>query len=172
MFQKRLFTCLFLFMLFWQLSAQPVQLFIRFNDGSLSAYPLVEVKKISYENDFLMLQLNNGTFYSWAATTIDHYKYDNTTSVKGISTSPNPWELKAIPNPSEGRQLLHFRLPSGGDAVLKVFDVAGMTVYEKQHNKLPAGEQELVLDWPAVPGNYRLHLQTKDFSVSKAIIRR
>jgi|GEM_PF-1463696 len=172
MLQKRLFTCLLLLMSVWRLSAQPVQLYIRFNDGTLSAYPLTEVKKISFENDFVKLQLSNGTAYSWAAATIDHYKYDNTTPVNEIREGANAWDLKVIPNPAEGKQLLRFLLPAGGDAVLKVFDAAGKTVYEKQYSKLAAGEQELSLDLQAVPGQYRLLLQTKDFSVSKSIIRR
>jgi len=158
----------------WQLSAQPVQLYIRFNDGSLSAYPLIEVKKISFENDFLKLQLSSGTAYSWSAATIDHYKYDNTTitSASDVKKNSNLWELSVIPNPSEGKQLLRFRLPAGGDALVKVIDAAGKEVYEKRYFKLAAGEQELSLDWSAVRGQYRLLLQTKDFSVSKAIIRR
>jgi hypothetical protein len=171
MLQKRLFTCLIVLMSFWQLSAQPVQLYIRFNDGTFSAFPLVEIKKISFESDFIKLQLSNGTSYSWAAATIDHYKYDNITSVKEISQSANSWDLKVIPNPSEGRQLLRFRLPVGGDAVLKVFDAAGKLVYEKLYSKLPAGEQELGLDGPVLPGNYRLQLPTHDFVVSKSLIR-
>ena len=170
--QKRFFTCSLLLFWAWQLSAQPISLFIRFNDGSLSSYPLNEVKKISFESDFVKLQLSNGTSYSWAAFTIDHYKYENITSANEITATQNPWDLKIIPNPSEGKQTLLFRLPAGGDATMKVFDAAGKTVYEKQHSKLPPGEQELSLDWPAIPGNYRLLLQTKDFAVSKAIIRR
>lgn len=155
-----------------QAMAQAVSLFIRFSNGSLSSYPLVQVKKISFDNDFVKLQLQDGTLYSWAASTIDHYKYDQVTSVKEISSSYNPWELRVIPNPSEGNQTLRFRLPAGGDLALKVFDAAGKAVLEKQYNQLPAGEQELNLNWNAIPGNYRLLLQTKDFSVSKAIIRR
>jgi hypothetical protein len=172
MLQKRLFFCFLLLSSVWQLQAQSVSLYIRFNDGSISSYPLNEVKKISFESDFVKLQLSNGTSYSWAAFTIDHYKYDNITSVKEITAAQNPWDLKVIPNPSEGKQTLRFRLPAGGDATMKVFDAAGKTVYEKQHSRLPQGEQELSLDWHAIPGNYRLLLQTKDFAVSKAIIRR
>ena len=173
MLKKRLFTCWLLLTSVWQLAAQPVQLYIRFSNGTLSAYPLVEVKKISFDNDFVKLQLSNGTSYSWASATIDHYKYDNTTSVKDISREANPWEVKVIPNPSEGKQQLRFRLPAGGDAQIRVFDAAGKSVYERSHTRLPEGEQELMLDWPnALPGHYRLLLQTKDFSVSQAIIRR
>lgn len=171
MLQKRLFSCLLMFFTVWQLAAQPVKFYIRFNDGTLSDFPLSEIKKISFDNDFVKLQLGSGTSYFWAAPTIDYYKYDNITSVNEI-TSQNPWELKVIPNPSEGKQTLRFRLPAGGVAQLKVFDAAGKTLYEKQHSRLPAGEQELSLDWPAIPGNYRLLLQTRDFAVSKAIIRR
>ena len=36
----------------------------------------------------------------------------------------------------------------------------------------PAGQQEIRLNWPAVkPGNYRMQLSSKQFTVSKLIMR-
>lgn len=174
MIQKRFFLWLLLPMVaLGQALAQPVSIFIRFSNGSLSAYPLSQVKKISFENDFVRLQLQDGTQYSWAAATIDHYKYDITTSVKDVVSGPNAWEVKVIPNPSDGRQTVKLRLPSGGDVRIQVFDAAGKQVLEKQYPNRSAGEQELGLDWPqAIPGNYRLLLKTSDFAVSQTIIRR
>ncbi len=171
---KQNISSIFLILLlniFSELKAQN-SLYIRFASGTESSFPLSDIRKISFESNFIKLQLQNGTSYSWAAGTIDFYKYDNITSVKQITSGDNPWELKVIPNPSDGKQTLRFRLPAGGDAVLQVFDAAGKQMYEQQHQKLPQGEQELSLDWSAIPGNYRLLLQTSDFAVSQTIIRR
>jgi hypothetical protein len=172
---KKTITPIFIFlMLFFlpELKAQ-TSLYIRFASETESYFPLTDIRKISFDNDFVKLQLQNGTSYSWAAGTIDYYKYDNITSVKQITGGHNPWELKVIPNPSDGKQTLRFRLAVGGDARLQVFDAAGKQVYEKLYEKLAQGEQELSLDWRhAVPGNYRLLLQASDFAVSQTIIRR
>jgi hypothetical protein len=171
---KKNISGIFLFLMLCFLSELKAQtsLFIRFTSGTESFFPLPDIRKISFESNFVKLQLQDGTQYSWAASTIDFYKYDNITSVKEITSGYNPWELKVIPNPSDGKQTLRFRLPAGGDARLQVFDAAGKQVYEKQHQKLAQGEQELSLDWPAIPGNYSLLLQTSDFAVSQTIIRR
>jgi hypothetical protein len=171
---KKDITAIFLFLTICFLPELKAQnsLYIRFATGTESSFPLTDIRKISFDSNFVTLQLQNGTSFSWAAATIDYYKYDNITSVKQITSGHNPWELKVIPNPSDGKQTLRFRFPAGGDAVLQVFDAAGKQVYQQQHEKLPQGEQELSLDWPAIPGNYRLLLQTSDFAVSQTIIRR
>jgi hypothetical protein len=174
---KKISILLFLLLsgLLKELIAQPKMLYFRFSGGATSAFRLQEIRKMSFENDFVKLQLLNGTSYSWAASSIDYYSYtpDLLTSSEKAISEPNSWEVKLIPNPTAGKQTLKFFLPSGGDVWLVVFNAAGKQVWERQYDKLPAGEQELSLDWPsALPGNYVLSLKTRDFTTSQTIIRR
>jgi len=150
-------------------------LYFRFISGAQSIYPIQQVRKINFESSSVKLQLNDGTAYTWPAATIDHYKYVNDipTDLKKPSASFDPWEVKVIPNPSDGKQLLRFRLPASTDMQIKVFDMAGKLVADRKSDRLSPGDQEVTLDWPGSrPGQYQLMLQTKDFSVTKKIIRR
>ena len=149
-------------------------IYFRFFDGTQSAYPLQQVRKINFEPSFVKLQLSNGNSYSWATATIDYYKYiDIITENNVLYSDGNPWEVKVNPNPSEGKQLLRFRLPSASDLQVMVLDASGRFVLNRKHESLPKGEQELILDWPGVkPGNYQLIIQTKDFSATQKVIRR
>ena len=148
-------------------------IFFRFANGTQSAYPLQQVQKLNFEGQNVKLQLNDGTSYSWAMATIDHYKYmDMTTDKLHLLGSGNPWEVKVIPNPSEGRQLLRYRLPTSGQVRIRVMDLSGRKLLEDQIQG-KAGEQEYQLDFPgAKPGSYLLMLETQSFSVSQKIIRR
>ena len=147
-------------------------IYIRFANGTQSAYPLQQVQKLKFEVQNLKLQLNDGTSYSWAMTTIDHYKYlDIITDKQNLLGSGNPWEVKVIPNPSPGRQLLRFRLPASGQVRIHVMDFSGQKLLEDQIQG-KVGEQEYQFDLPgARPGTYLLMLETQTFSVSQKIIR-
>jgi len=148
-------------------------LYFRYTDGSSGLYPLQQVKKLGFENNGLKLQLNDGTEYSWQLSAIDHYKYtDIITSADETNTAGDPWQLEVFPNPSDGKQVLRFRLPASSNAEVKVLDLAGRLVFRQNYDKLSAGQQEIRLNWPAVkPGTYRMQLISKQFSVSKLIMR-
>lgn len=147
--------------------------FFKFTDGSSGLYPLQQVKKLGFEGNGLKLQLKDGTEYSWQLSAIDHYKYtDIITAKEEASTAADPWQVEVFPNPSDGRQVLRFRLQPSGSAEVKVVDLAGRQVFSQHYDKLPAGQQEIRLNWPAVkPGTYRMQLTSKQFSVSKLIMR-
>lgn len=148
-------------------------IFFRFTDGSSGIYPLQQVKKIGFEGTGLKLQLKDGTEYTWQLSAIDHYKYtDITTSSEEANSAADPWQVQVFPNPSDGRQTLRFWLPASGQAEVQVVDLAGRLVFRQQYDKLPAGQQEIRLNWPAVkPGSYRMQLSTKQFFVNKPILR-
>ena len=148
-------------------------IFFRFTDGTSGIYPLQQVKKLGFEGSGLKLQLSDGTEYSWQLSAIDHYKYtDIITSSDETNSAADPWQVQVFPNPSDGKQTLRFRLPASGNAEVKVVDLAGRLVFRQQYDKLPAGQQEIRLNWPAVkPGSYRMQLSSKQFSVSKPILR-
>ncbi len=148
-------------------------LFFRFTDGTSGIFPLQQVKKLGFEGSGLKLQLSDGTEYSWQLNAIDHYKYtDLVTSADETGPAADPWQVQVFPNPSDGKQTLRFRLPASGNAEVKVVDLSGRQVFRQQYDKLSAGQQEIRLNWSAAkPGNYRLLLKSKQFSVSKPLIR-
>ena len=148
-------------------------LYFRFTDGTSGLYPLQQVKKLGFENSGLKLQLSDGTEYAWELSAIDHYKYtDIITSANENNPSADPWQVLIFPNPSDGKQYLRFRLPAAGNAEVKVHDQTGKLIFRQDLDKLSAGQQEISLNWPAVkPGSYRMQLKSKQFSVSKPIIR-
>jgi hypothetical protein len=148
-------------------------IFFRFTDGTSGIYPLQQVKKLGFEGNGFKLQLSDGTEYAWQLSAIDHYKYtDIITSADEASPAADPWQVAVFPNPSDGKQYLRFRLPAAGNAEVKVHDLAGKLIFRQNLDKLSAGQQEISLNWPAVkPGSYRMQLKSKQFSVSKPIIR-
>ena len=147
--------------------------FFKFTDGSSGLYQLQQVKKLGFQSNGLKLQLKDGTEYSWQLSAIDHYKYtDIITNADEASPAADPWQVQVFPNPSDGKQTLRFRLPASGNAEVKVVDLNGRLVFSQYYDKLPAGQQEIRLNWPAVkPGNYRMQLSSKQFSISKPILR-
>jgi hypothetical protein len=153
-------------------SAQPF-LFFRFTDGTQVVYPLQQVKHMDFANNQARLRLSDGTEYAWLITSIDHYKYiDLITEADKPTEAGDPWQVQVFPNPSDGKQYIRFRLPAAGNAEVKVHDLAGKLIFRQSLDKLSAGQQEISLNWPVVkPGSYRMQLKSKQFSVSKPIIR-
>jgi hypothetical protein len=172
--KKALILSLFVLLICLTENASAQQfLFFRFTDGTQGIYPLQQVKHMDFANNQARLRLNDGTEYAWPITSVDHYKYtDIITSADEASPAADPWQVQVFPNPSDGKQYLRFRLPAAGNAEVKVHDLAGKLIFRQSLDKLSAGQQEISLNWPAVrPGSYRMQLKSKQFSVSKPIIR-
>ena len=172
--KKALILSLFVLLMCLTAKASAQQfLFFRFTDGTQGIYPLQQVKHMDFANNQARLKLNDGTEYAWPITSVDHYKYiDLITETEKPTEAGDPWQVLIFPNPSDGKQYLRFRLPAAGNAELKVHDLAGKLIFRQNLDKLSAGQQEISLNWPAVkPGSYRMQLKSKQFSVSKPIIR-
>lgn len=172
-FRKQI--CLFPVFLFAAIvHAQTNNIYFRFTDGTESSYPLTEVRKISFNGNQVHLGMLNGTQYSWTSSSIDYYRYlETATTATGEISFADPWKLQIFPNPSIGRQCVKFRIPSSGDVRITAFDAHGKEVFLGDYPGLQKGYNETSISWPSeLPaGCYRIHLKSKDFSVTGTVIR-
>jgi hypothetical protein len=87
---------------------------------------------------------------------------------------PQEFSLSAFPNPFNPTTALTFTLPSSSPVTLKVFDVLGRSVYQKDLGRMNAGEHRQMFDASAFSsGVYFARINTpKDSHIQKLLLLR
>jgi hypothetical protein len=146
-----------------------------YNDGTQNTYALQDVRKLDFNGDNLNLHLNDGSIFTWNVNTIGYYDFNTNDPLKidDILHKANDWDLNVFPNPSEGRQTLMLKLPQTTELSISIMDISGKQVFRQQLGKLSKGEHSIPLEWSnAAAGSYSIVLNSKDFSVTKKLIKK
>ncbi|MFO7675515.1 MAG: DUF362 domain-containing protein [bacterium] len=107
-----------------------------------------------------MLRYGRQVTMDSAEMTIHRFRF-SPVAIRGRSGTPPPAPALAItPSLAGGRVTVRFRLAAAGPVRLVVSSIDGRRVAETRRETLVAGEQALVLDRPAVAGEYLLTVET------------
>jgi hypothetical protein len=146
-----------------------------FNDGSDNSYALEDVRKLDFNGDEMNLHLIDGSIFTWNVNTIGYYDYNsnNSSDIDDILHKINAWDVNVFPNPSVGNQTLSIKLPKGSELLVTIMDISGKIIIQQNLGMLPKGKHSIPLEWSNAPaGSYSIVLNSKDFSVSKKLIKK
>jgi hypothetical protein len=146
-----------------------------YNDGSQNSYALQDVRKLDFNGNDINLHLNDGSIFTWNVNTIGYYDYNTNTPLKidDILHKANDWDVNVFPNPSDGHQTLKLKLPQSTELSISIIDISGKKIFQQQLGNLTKGEHSIPLDWSnSAAGSYSVVLNSKDFSVTKKLIKK
>lgn len=146
-----------------------------FNDGSENSYALQDVRKLDFNGDEMNLHLIDGSIFTWNINTIGYYDYNTNTPLKidDILNKANDWDISVFPNPSDGHQILKLKLPNTTELSISIIDISGKQLIQQKLGSLSKGEHSIPLEWSnAAAGSYSIILNSKDFSVTKKLIKK
>ena len=160
--------------LIYEINAQS-SIYFSYNDGSQNSYALQDVRKLDFNGDEMNLHLIDGSIFTWNINTIGYYDYNTNTplDIDDILHKVNSWDIDVFPNPSNGNQTLRIKLPKASELLIAVIDISGKIIIQQNLGMLPKGEHSIPLEWShAASGSYSIVLNSKDFSVSKKLIKK
>ena len=150
-------------------------IYFSYNDGSQNSYALQDVRKLDFNGDDINLHLNDGSVFTWNVNTIGYYDYNTNTSlnIDDMLHKANDWDVNVFPNPSDGHQTLKLKLPQATELSFSIMDISGKKIIQQQLGSLSKGEHSIPLEWSnAAAGSYSIILNSKDFSVTKKLIKK
>jgi hypothetical protein len=156
------------------IAAQNV-IYFNYNDGTQNSYALQDVRKLDFNGDNINLHLNDGSVFTWNVNTIGYYDYNTNTSlnIDDMLHKANDWDVNVFPNPSDGHQTLKLKLPQATELSFSIMDISGKKIMQQQLGSLSKGEHSIPLEWSnTAAGSYSIILNSKDFSVTKKLIKK
>ena len=171
---KKIFLYLILLGMSNAVNAQSA-IYFSYNDGSQNSYALQDVRKLDFNGDDINLHLNDGSVFTWNVNTIGYYDYNTNTSlnIDDMLHKANDWDVNVFPNPSDGHQTLKLKLPQATELSFSIMDISGKKIIQQQLGSLSKGEHSIPLEWSnAAAGSYSIILNSKDFSVTKKLIKK
>jgi hypothetical protein len=175
---RKIFTLLVCFLihsgLINEINAQS-SIYFSYNDGSQSSYALQDVRKLDFKGNDINQHLNDGSVFTWNDNTIGYYDYNTNTSlnIDDMLHKANDWDINVFPNPSDGHQTLKLKLPQATELSFSIMDISGKKIIQQQLGSLSKGEHSIPLEWSNVAaGSYSIILNSKDFSVTKKLIKK
>jgi len=157
------------------LSAQMV--YFHFTNGSSQAFPVAEIRKLTFVANEQVLLLNDGTQYTWDLVTIGSYEFgDIATGVQHVASGNEPLRLKLYPNPATTAVNIETEMVQDDLLVVEVLDMQGRVV-----RALYSGERSqggFRIEWnladdksgTAPPGTYLVRLATSHGSTSMPVV--
>jgi hypothetical protein len=166
---KQLLLFGFVFLFSFGISAQSIN--FNYSDGTNASYNVSDVEKITFTDDVMNLHLLNGSVYTWNVSTITKYKY-SVYSLNVEQPIKNSWQVFVYPNPATSSINFQFNLPSEDDVKLKLYDLQGKLILEKNFGKLNAGEFLESIDLINVsPGTYICKITGNQYSLTKKVVK-
>jgi hypothetical protein len=138
---KIVFLTFFGFSSFLNSSIFSQSIHINFLDGSISSFNLVDVSKLTFNSNLMNLQLNNGTVYSWNVSTIQHYRYDETSLlVEELESNLKSWSVELFPNPISSILMVQLNLLEYDEISIDFFDIEGKLLLHSKAEMYDKGE--------------------------------
>ncbi len=147
-----------------------------FTDGTQQSYTLEDVRKTTFTDDVMNLQLTDGTIYSWNVSTIGHYEFDELVTVGNEPQVATLAPMKVYPNPTTGSLSVEYALEVETPVTIELRDMQGRTVRQMELGKRPAGQHTAQWDGtdsqgrPAAAGTYLCRIITPRVQMSRTFI--
>ena len=164
---------LFLLLGLASISSKAQSMYFNYTNGTNAAYNLADVRKITFVDDEMNLQLFDGSVYSWNVSSIGHYQYDeNSIGIDELLNKANAWQVIVFPNPATNLLNVRYNLPTEDQILISVFDLQGKLLFEINKGNKAKGEHEETLDLSALPaGQYVCCISGRTNTISKNIIK-
>jgi hypothetical protein len=149
-------------------------IYFNYTDGTTATYALVDVRKITFDDDVMNLHFVDGSLYSWNVSAIGYYQYDESqVNVQEWLNQANALEVSVYPNPADARLNLQFNVPAPDDVTLSLMDAQGKLMLEKKLGTLASGVHYEVLDICHLPqGIYVCRISGRQHTITKQIVKK
>jgi hypothetical protein len=158
-------------MMIWSIGLKAQNVYFSYSDGTNGAYSLNDVKRMTFNNNIMNLELNDGTSYQWNISDIVSFRYNEVTGVGALLQGLNGLDVKLFPNPNSGSFQLAYNLPKQTNIEVSVYSTDGKlikTIYKGQQS---AGEQRINTSLTEIPkGIYTCRIEADGFAVNKKMM--
>lgn len=165
---------LYLLFIVLNLNAQD-NIYFKNLDGSKSNYPIQSIKKVTVNNNKLLIHFVDGTISERDLVELQNYKFqeviDNNSSISTVF-SKNIYEFDAFPNPF-GKQInIKFTLSKSEFVTVYIYDINGKKIQDFSLGKLIAGKHSQTITVGDLPnGEYIISLKGDQSIVNKKIVK-
>jgi hypothetical protein len=148
-------------------------IYFNYTDGTTASYALVDVRKITFDDDVMNLHFVDGTLYAWNVSTIGYYQYEESAvGVEEVLGRGNAWQAMVYPNPASDMLHVRYELPAQEEVTIALFDAQGKQVLQKTLGKQTAGEHLVKFDIAhLLAGNYVCRISGRDSAISKQVVK-
>lgn len=153
-------------------TAQGQNIFFNFNDGATETYSLADVRRITFVENILNLDLNDGTIYQWDISGITSFQFEgNVTGVDAGIKTLNMLDVKLFPNPNNGGFQLEYTLSNASPIEASIIAADGRLVTSLFSGSQSAGVQRINAELNGIAaGIYTCRIQGEGFTVNKKLI--
>jgi len=142
-----------------------------YSDGTNGTYSLNDVRRMTFSNNVLNLDLNDGTNYQWNINDIVSFRYNEVTGIGEVIKGLNGLDVKLFPNPNSGSFQLGYKLPKQTHVEVSLYSIDGKLIKTLYKGQQIAGEQRINANLFEIPkGVYACRIEADGFSVNKKII--
>ena len=163
-------------LLFYTATSFGQELFINLSNGSNYTIDLVELNSITFTQEEMNLNYNDGTVQSWDVGEISFMYYnEDVTSISETERSKGI-DLSVYPNPARGRIGIRYETKFPGKNVVSILDASGREVDRILSEEQPAGVYELSWKGGEAPHNpisgstYFCRIQTNQSVITKKLV--
>ena len=149
-------------------------IYFNFSDGNSSSYNLIDIEKITFDEDVILLHLLDGSLFSWNVSSIGNFEYDeNMVGDAGeLLDEMNSLNLKVYPNPASEFISLSYYLSKDDALHFEIYDHNGRLFSEKNVGPKTLGEhQEQIFIGDLPSGSYLLKVKGREWTITKKIIK-
>jgi hypothetical protein len=152
-------------------TVQSQNLHISFINGVSSSYPMNEIKKIKFESDELILELNDGSIYSWNVSIIGNTTYDESGSLSLESNEKNNYyNILVFPNPTADDVVVKFKIVQSDRISFYLLNSTGIKYEFQEFECFEPGEHIKNLNLNGLSnGVYSLIFQGTNYQVAKRL---
>jgi hypothetical protein len=145
--------------------------FFSYSNGTNGTYSLNDVKRMTFNNNIMNLELNDGTSYQWNISDIVSFRYNEVTGVGAVLQGLNGLDVKLFPNPNNGSFQLAYKLPKQTNIEVSIYSTDGKLIKTLYKGQQSAGEQRINASITEIPkGVYTCRIEADGFAVNKKMI--
>jgi hypothetical protein len=146
-------------------------IYFSYSDGTNGSYNLSDIRRMTFDNNFLNLDLNDGTNYQWNTNDIVSFRYNDVTGIDKVIMGLNGLDVKLFPNPNSGSFQLAYKLPKQTYIEVSIYSIEGKLVKTLCKGLQSAGEQRINATLFEMPkGVFTCRIEAEEFSVNKKLI--
>jgi hypothetical protein len=153
------------------LGVKAQNVYFSYSDGTSGTYSLNDVRRMTFSNNVLNLDLNDGTNYQWNINDVVSFRYNEVTGIGEVIKGLNGLDVKLFPNPNSGSFQLAYKLPKQTNVDVSLYSTDGKLVKTLYKGQQSAGEQQINVTLSEIPkGVYTCRIEADGFSVNKKMI--
>jgi len=144
-------------------------IYVEETDGSITATPLTQVKKITFAGGNMLLHKTDATTITWATADVQKYYYALYTNVEPLKISESN-DVLIYPNPSNGSFNISYQVNEKGKVNISILSIDGKLIKTVLSEQKEKGDYSLDLTENLELGSYFVKIASSNSLIVKKII--